>query len=52
VDALRRTSVPGLYAAGDLSSEMPSVASAIAAGSLAAASVVRDQVEQRAAVRT
>jgi thioredoxin reductase len=50
VDAMLRTSVTGLYAAGDVDGEMPAVARAIASGSLAAASIVRDQVEQRAAV--
>lgn len=34
------TSVPGLFAAGDLGGQMPSVANAIAAGSDAAAMVV------------
>ena len=34
------TSVPGLYAAGDVSGEMPSVANAVASGSRAAAMVV------------
>ena len=48
-DALGQTSVPGVIAAGDVST-MPSVANAIAAGSNAAASVVRQQVE--AALRT
>ncbi|WP_210491443.1 NAD(P)/FAD-dependent oxidoreductase [Patulibacter sp. SYSU D01012] len=36
------TSVPGLFAAGDGGGDMPTVAVAIAAGSLAAASVVHD----------
>jgi thioredoxin reductase len=34
--------VPGVYAAGDLSGQMPSVANAVAAGSNAAAMIVRD----------
>jgi thioredoxin reductase len=41
VDAKLATTVPGLWAAGDLSAPMPSVANAIAAGSSAAAMVVQ-----------
>jgi thioredoxin reductase len=41
VDALCRTTVPGIFAAGDINAHMPQVASAIATGSLAAASVVQ-----------
>lgn len=41
VDPLCRTSVPGVFAAGDLTAEMPQVAAAIAAGSRAAAAVVQ-----------
>jgi len=41
VDALLRTDVPGLFAAGDLSTQRQSVANAIAAGSNAAAAVVQ-----------
>jgi thioredoxin reductase len=41
VDALSRTSEPGVFAAGDLSAQMPQVAAAIASGSLAAAAVVQ-----------
>jgi len=42
VDGLCRTSTPGVFAAGDVSTQLPpSVASAIAAGSLAAMSVVQ-----------
>jgi thioredoxin reductase len=41
VDPMFRTGVPGLFAAGDLSTEMPSVAAAVAAGSKAAAAVVQ-----------
>lgn len=41
VDPLCRTSVPGVFAAGDLIAEMPQVAAAIAAGSRAAAAVVQ-----------
>jgi thioredoxin reductase len=44
VDPLFHTTVPGLYAAGDVTAEMPSVANVVAAGSKAAASVVRDIV--------
>lgn len=40
VDMAFRTSVPGLSAAGDLASHMPSVAGAVAAGSIAAAGIV------------
>jgi thioredoxin reductase len=42
VDAMFRTTTPGLFAAGDVAGEMPSVASAVAAGSKAAAMVVRE----------
>jgi len=42
VDAMHRTSAPGVFAAGDASEQMPSVANAIAAGSKAAAAVVGD----------
>ena len=41
VDALCRTSAPGVFAAGDLGADMPQVAAAIASGSLAAAAVVQ-----------
>ncbi|WP_317158983.1 bifunctional NAD(P)/FAD-dependent oxidoreductase/class I SAM-dependent methyltransferase [[Mycobacterium] appelbergii] len=41
VDPLGRTSVPGLFAAGDLSSQMPQVAAAVASGSAAGAAVVQ-----------
>jgi thioredoxin reductase len=41
VDALCRTSVPGVFAAGDLSAQMPQVAAAIASGSLAAVAVLQ-----------
>jgi thioredoxin reductase len=42
VDELCRTTAPGVFAAGDLSTQLPpQVASAIAAGSLAAVSVVQ-----------
>jgi thioredoxin reductase len=41
-DAYGRTTVPGLYAAGDISSRMPQVAGAIADGSRAAAAINDD----------
>lgn len=41
VDNMHRTGVPGVFAAGDLSAQMPQVAAAIAGGSLAAAAVVQ-----------
>jgi len=41
IDPFHRTSVPGVFAAGDLIAQMPQVAAAIAAGSLAAAAVVQ-----------
>jgi thioredoxin reductase len=41
VDTLYRTTAPGVFAAGDLSAQMPQVATAVAAGSLAAAAVVQ-----------
>jgi len=40
IGAMARTSVPGLFAAGDLGAVMPSVANAIASGSNAAAGIV------------
>lgn len=41
VDALYRTTAPGVFAAGDISAQMPQVATAIAGGSMAAAAVVQ-----------
>jgi thioredoxin reductase/SAM-dependent methyltransferase len=41
VDQFHRTSVPGVFAAGDLSVQMPQVAAAIATGSLSGAAVVQ-----------
>lgn len=41
VDAFMRTTAVGVFAAGDVSAAMPQVASAIAAGSLAATAVVQ-----------
>lgn len=40
VDKLGRTTVPGLFAAGDVCTQTPQVASAIAAGSVAATAIV------------
>jgi thioredoxin reductase len=44
VDPTFHTSVPGLFAAGDVSAQMPSVANAVAAGSTAAAMIVHDSM--------
>lgn len=41
VDAMCRTTAPGVFAAGDLSAQLPQLAAAIAAGSMAAAAVVQ-----------
>jgi len=41
VDPLCRTTVPGVFAAGDLSAQLPQVAAAVATGSLAATAVVQ-----------
>lgn len=41
VDAFARTSVPGVFAAGDLGAQMPQVATAVASGSQAGAAVVQ-----------
>jgi thioredoxin reductase len=46
VDSGFRTSVPGLWAAGDLVVAMPSVATSVAAGSTAAATIVQDVVAE------
>lgn len=46
VDAFWRTSVPGVYAAGDVCAQMPQVAAAIAAGSGAAVSIVGSLMEE------
>ncbi|KUI37731.1 pyridine nucleotide-disulfide oxidoreductase [Mycobacterium sp. IS-1590] len=46
VDGFYRTSAPGVFAAGDLIAQMPQVASAVAAGSAAAAAVVQSLVEE------
>ena len=42
IDTMFRTSIPGLFAAGDVGTQSPSVATAVAAGSTAAAAVVHD----------
>ena len=47
IDHTYATSVPGLYAAGDAVTQMPSVANAIAAGSTAAAMVVHDLMAEQ-----
>ncbi|MGN6694835.1 MAG: NAD(P)/FAD-dependent oxidoreductase [Aquihabitans sp.] len=47
VDVMSMTSVPGLFAAGDLGASMPSVANAVAAGSNAAAGVVHSLIADR-----
>jgi thioredoxin reductase len=49
VDDGFHASVPGLWAAGDASGQMPSVANAIAAGSTAAARLVHDLMDDYAA---
>ncbi|WP_454790786.1 FAD-dependent oxidoreductase [Mycolicibacterium lutetiense] len=41
VDGFSRTSVPGMFAAGDLSAQTPQVAAAVASGSQAGAAVVQ-----------
>ena len=47
IDAMYRTSVPGVFAAGDVSAQRPQVATAIAAGSAAAASIVMSLMEEQ-----
>lgn len=41
VDPFQRTSVPGVFAAGDVGAGMPQVAAAVASGSLAGAAIVQ-----------
>ncbi|OBK17929.1 NAD(P)/FAD-dependent oxidoreductase [Mycobacterium asiaticum] len=41
VDAFQRTSVPGVFAAGDIAAQMPQVAAAVSSGSLAGAAIVQ-----------
>ena len=43
-DPTNATSVPGIWAAGDVNPTLPSVAASIASGSLAAAMIVKDQM--------
>ena len=47
VDPLYRTSVPGVFAAGDVCAQMPQIAAAVAAGSAAAVSVMASITEGR-----
>lgn len=47
VDEWFRAEVPGLFAPGDVTGDMPSVANAIAAGGKAGAAVVQDVVAER-----
>ena len=46
VDAFCQTSAPGVFAAGDVCTQMPQVAAAVAAGSAAAAAMVRSLMEE------
>lgn len=48
VDELRRTTVPGIYAAGDNSAPMRSVAGAVAAGTTAGALLAREIIMEQA----
>lgn len=41
VDLFARTTTPGVFAAGDVSAQMPQVAAAVAAGALAAAAIMQ-----------
>jgi thioredoxin reductase len=50
VDAMFRTTAPGVSAAGDVSTRAPSVAAAVAAGSMAAAMVVHGLTAEPAAL--
>lgn len=47
IDPLYRTSVPGVFAAGDVCAQMPQIAAAVAAGSAAAVSVMASITEER-----
>lgn len=47
VDQINRTSVPGVFAAGDVCAQMPQVAAAIASGSGAAAAIVQSLVHDQ-----
>jgi thioredoxin reductase len=46
IDAMQRTTVPGVYACGDNASAMRSVANAVAMGSFAGAALNREMVEE------
>jgi thioredoxin reductase len=46
VDSTFQTSVPGVFAAGDVIAQMPSVANAVAAGSAAAAMIVHSSMAE------
>lgn len=48
VDEMLQTTVPGLYAAGDVSMQMPSVVNAMAAGTRAAAMIVHSLMAEQA----
>jgi thioredoxin reductase len=52
VDPFHRTSVRGVFAAGDVSAQMPQVAAAIAAGSLAGASLVQHLLGEHVGLAT
>ncbi|MHA7663117.1 NAD(P)/FAD-dependent oxidoreductase [Mycolicibacterium sp. HS_4_1] len=47
VDQINRTSVPGVFAAGDVCAQMPQVSAAIASGSAAAAAIVQSLVHDQ-----
>ncbi len=47
VDTMQRTTVPGIYAAGDCTTMFRSVASAVASGNFAGAAVNRELIEER-----
>lgn len=47
VDTMQRTTVPGVYAAGDCTTMFRSVAAAIASGNMAGAAINRELIEER-----
>jgi len=47
VDTMQRTTVPGIYAAGDCATMFRSVAAAIASGNFAGAAINRELIEER-----
>lgn len=47
IDPMQRTSVPGVFAAGDVSTQMPQVAAAVATGSMAATAIVQTLLADR-----